>query len=295
MITVAGLFHDAEHDSRKLALTFAFSLACHLVFFSFLVFSPSQLPRKRFLPSVVDVSLVSLASPGPPAGAKADGPPSVRSKKAVKKTAPAPSVSPLKTKAVKTGPTEKVSVTPKRWKAKASLKKKTFKPDAAVKSAIKQIEKKAEETRPDPLATAFERLRDKVGAGAPAGAKADRRPTVAAPSGAGTGGGRSGGGGSGILAAEILVYQQEISYHIRNNWVFSEELAGSKKDLEVLLVIKIMANGRIQDLWFEKRSGNRHLDESARRAVMKSDPLPPLPKGYQLYNVGLIFTPSGLQ
>ena len=98
-----------------------------------------------------------------------------------------------------------------------------------------------------------------------------------------------------ILSSEIFAYQQEISYHVKKNWVFSDVLAGDRKDLECRIMIKINKDGTITDLYYEQRSGNRHLDESARLAILKSDPLPPLPKGYQLYNVGLIFTPSGLQ
>ncbi len=58
-----------------------------------------------------------------------------------------------------------------------------------------------------------------------------------------------------------------------------------------------MQNGKIKDIWFEKKSGNSYFDESAFKAVKKSDPLPKLPKEYfkPYYNLGLIFTPSGLK
>ena len=94
---------------------------------------------------------------------------------------------------------------------------------------------------------------------------------------------------------KLLVYQQEIAYHIRKNWVFSEQLAGGRTDMEVRLLIKILENGNIEEIWFEKRSGNSYLDESAYKAIKKSNPLPLLPKGIQIYNVLLGFTPSGLK
>jgi colicin import membrane protein len=74
-------------------------------------------------------------------------------------------------------------------------------------------------------------------------------------------------------------------------------LTGGRTDLEAVLVIKIMPNGEIQDIWFEKKSGNSYFDDSVYKAVKKSNPLPPLPKDYQrpFYNVGLVFTPSGLR
>jgi len=93
------------------------------------------------------------------------------------------------------------------------------------------------------------------------------------------------------------IYKAEIPYHIQNNWVFSERLAGGQTDLVAWLVIEIRPDGSIRDIWFEKRSGNRYFDEQAHKAVMKSDPLPPLPRGFTrpYFNVGLRFTPSGLK
>jgi colicin import membrane protein len=58
----------------------------------------------------------------------------------------------------------------------------------------------------------------------------------------------------------------------------------------------VLPNGQIQDIWFDRPSGNRYLDESARRAILKSNPLPPHPKdlGRPYVTVGLRFTPQGV-
>lgn len=292
--TRAYRLDETVSETRLLATTVALSFAGHLILFFVIVFGPSQFASKRYIPTIVNVSLVSLPSPGPPG-------PKGGATKAIKKTAdPAkkPPAPPIKsTPTTKAAENKKiVSTAPQKWRPKASLKQKTFKSEKVVKSAIKRIEEKAEESKPDPITAAIERLREKVGSeeATKIPAKADKEEAETPGVGTGTGGtGRS--GSTGILTSAILVYQQEISYHIRNNWVFSEELAGQRSDLEARLMIKVMANGEIKDIWFERRSGNRYLDESAYKAVMKSNPLPPLPKGYQLYNVGLIFTPSGLQ
>ena len=105
-------------------------------------------------------------------------------------------------------------------------------------------------------------------------------------------------GGQGNRSFDkIDLYQLEIKFQIQKNWAFSEQLAGNHNNLESILVIKIMPNGEIKDVWFEKKSGNSHLDESARKAILKSDPLPPLPSEINgpYFTVGMIFTPSGLQ
>ncbi len=106
--------------------------------------------------------------------------------------------------------------------------------------------------------------------------------------------GSHGAGGKKTLELRDI-YRPQIPYYIKKNWVFSEQLAGGRTDLEAMLVIKIMANGDITDIWFEKRSGNSYLDESAYKAIKKSSPLPPLPKGNDSYDVLLGFTPEGIK
>jgi len=95
--------------------------------------------------------------------------------------------------------------------------------------------------------------------------------------------------------SQIEIYQAEVSVRLKNNWVFSEKLAGDTKGLESRLVIKIMADGKITDVWFEKRSGNTYLDNSAYKTVMRSNPLPPLPEGFAYFHLVLGFTPTGLK
>jgi colicin import membrane protein len=64
-----------------------------------------------------------------------------------------------------------------------------------------------------------------------------------------------------------------------------------------VLGFKIKPNGEISDIWFDQRSGNTYLDESAYRAIVKSNPLPPLPKGLfgGDYTVGIRFGPKGIK
>ena len=256
----ANFYQGSENDPLTLFVTFAISTTCHLIFFAGLIFAPSYIPNRKFSPSIINVSLVTL-SPQKAA--------SVSSKQiAIKpKKAPVSKVSP-----------KAVSLTPKK-KIKKSLKKETFKSSKVVENAITRIEKKVEESRPTPVTEAIERLKNQVG-------KDTTRQGSEIPAEPGVG---------SQQVPKLLVYQQEIAYHIRKNWVFSEQLAGGRTDLEVRLLIKILENGNIEEIWFEKRSGNSYLDESAYKAIKKSNPLPPLPKGIQIYNVLLGFTPSGLK
>lgn len=102
------------------------------------------------------------------------------------------------------------------------------------------------------------------------------------------------GKGGGISGSINDIYKAQISYQIERNWAFSANLAGGRKDLRTILVITILPSGEIQNPRYEQRSGNSFLDQSAYNAVMKSNPLPPLPRGLSEYTIALVFTPTGL-
>ena len=127
-------------------------------------------------------------------------------------------------------------------------------------------------------------------AGRVAGGSGNAGAGVAGPAGgSGTGGAR--------VQESILIYQAEIQYQIQKNWAFSQQLAGDNTELEAVLAIKILRNGEIEDIWFDKKSGNAYLDDSAYKAIVKSNPLPPLPNDYMrpFYKIGLRFGPKGLK
>ncbi len=96
---------------------------------------------------------------------------------------------------------------------------------------------------------------------------------------------------------ELLdIYNAEIWYQIQKSWAFSQEMARGQTDLEAVIIVKIMRDGEIRDIWFERRSGNSYFDDSAFKAVKKSNPLPSLPEGFlqPFYDVGFRFNLSEL-
>jgi colicin import membrane protein len=165
-----------------------------------------------------------------------------------------------------------------------------------IDSAIERIEKKVDKTETDSVTAAIDQLKRKVAA-----AESQSGEGLEGTSGkAGTGpvgpAGGSGVGGARVQES-ILIYQAEIQYQIQKNWAFSQQLAGDNTQLEAILAIKVLRNGEIEDIWFDKKSGNTYLDESAYKAVVKSNPLPPLPNDYMqpIYKIGLRFGPRGLK
>lgn len=287
----AYLLRVMEEEPRILFFTFAVSAILHMIFFAALIFLPGPKPYEHFSPSVINVSMVAL--PGQKKAPGAGRPTGFELEKKIAKPekAPVSRISPERVAKSDRDSSKAVSISPDRIRIKRSLKKKTFKSSRVVKSAIARIEKKVEESRPSPVAEAIDRLKNKVATGR----KEPKSGTGVTSSSIGVPG-SPGGGGKKTLEL-IDIYRAQISYYIEKNWAFSKQLARGRTDLAAVVVIRIMRNGEIKDVWFEKKSGNTYFDESAYKAVMKSNPLPMLPKGYlrPYYNLGLIFTPSGLR
>jgi colicin import membrane protein len=279
-------FAGSDAGTRTWASMTAVSFACHLVFFGMMHYLPALRPdRKPSLPAVVNVTMVSLP--------EADTPKAAPAKRA--ETRPAPVTPPPKKPEVAPQPKAKAPTAPPSPTVKHSMKKKTYQSSKVVESAISRIEKKVAEEPPDPLRKALDRLRQQVG-DAESGAKPRQvRPDAASEAGAGL----TGADTEGIRKelALIDIYRMDIAWRVQKNWAFSESLAGSEKNLVVELAFTVLPNGEIRDIWFDKRSGNRYLDESAKRAVLKANPVGPHPEGITkpVITVGLRFTPEGVQ
>ena len=285
---------ERENDRLTLFLTFAVSLVCHAIFLAILIYFPIHTSyNKKFPHTVINVSMVTL----PVQGSAAEPAGQIELKSKIQSTQPQKAqASKIPSASIDADQSQSKAVavvTKKGKKIKESLKKKTFKPSKVVKSAITRIEKQVEDSKPNPVIEAINRLKNKV--------EATEAKDIELKEGGLIGQDDNIPGRALATGYEALkpidIYKAEIPYHIEKNWAFSEQLTGGDIDLVAVVVIKIMQNGMIKDIWFEKKSGNSYFDESAFKAVKKSDPLPELPKEYlkPYYNLGLIFTPSGLK
>ncbi|UCF92934.1 MAG: TonB C-terminal domain-containing protein [Desulfobacterales bacterium] len=295
------LHQETGKPAFTLVFYFGLSIICHVVFLGALIVVPGPPPTSRLPGGVVNVSLVSLPSEGAPAG---DGTPVVAQPKpeveeppkaAVPETPPPPE--PQAQPAVKPEAVPRVPLKPRKTLTpKTSLKEKTYDRSKVIESAISRIRKKTAQANKQSVDEAIARLRQEVReteARMPGG---PGRADPAGGSGPGIPGGTGGGGGS--LTSDIMqVYQAEIAYRIQKNWAFAPQLAGDGSELETVLAIKILSSGKIDEIWFDKKSGNSYLDESAYRALVKSDPLPPLPASFRrpFYEIGFKFGPKGLK
>jgi TonB family protein len=102
------------------------------------------------------------------------------------------------------------------------------------------------------------------------------------------------GTGAGSIDLRLKSYYDRVWERIRNAWVLPEGVGASDPSLLAVVGIRILASGRIGDVWLEQGSGNIYYDQSAMRAAKKADPLPPLPAehGGGALEVGVNFRPG---
>ena len=244
--------------SRTMVLYFGISLALHLIFIGSVVFWPASMPKPRFSPGSINVSLISLpgppsSGPAPAAVSRPPAKPVAKPKKEVK-TAPIEDVvaiPPPKTLPVIKTPQKTVSLTPKpkKIKAKKSLKKKTQDRQKMIDHALTNVKKKVEKSETDSVSQALDRLKKKVEQ-----TESSRAPGVSTgQAGAGAGGGGTPGtaGSGGPRRLEVIdIYKIEVAYQVERNWAFSQQLAGEGQALQVSLVFKVMPDGEITDVRF---------------------------------------------
>ena len=90
-------------------------------------------------------------------------------------------------------------------------------------------------------------------------------------------------------------YRSDIAYQINGNWIFPKQIAQKKEKLMASLVFKVMPDGRIEDIFFVQKSGNKNLDDSAMKAIIKSSPVKahPTELNRPYVAMGLNFTNQG--
>jgi colicin import membrane protein len=280
-----------RNNSPSLIVPYIISITIHMVFFGWVILSPAakkpDIPFKR--DQVIDVNMVNMpASPEPALSAKE----TVAEKRSKPPTTPSKKDAVVIPDKPKPEVKKAVSIAPKKPKIKTALKQRTFKPKE-IKKPIHKIVKKPPEPEEKPETDVFKRLREKVQADEASG----RYSASLSNKDQATGQGTQGDAASRRRAELIDLYRLEIAKRVNKNWAFSEQLAGHDKNLMASLVFKVMPDGEIRDIFFIDRSGNQYLDDSAYKAVIKTNPAPPHPKGLveSFVDVGLRFTPEGIR
>ncbi|MEI6638850.1 MAG: hypothetical protein FDX02_02840 [Chlorobium sp.] len=193
-------------------------------------------------------------------------------------------------------------------------------PSTSRAARIEAVEKTAlpKSSGKQELSNALERLKQSVGKAQPqysssantvksALAELEKRVNsekVLAVEGAsrGAGGGGVAGGNSGTGkeyrgSSAANAYKMKITTIIKRNWELANPRLKSSFGMKVSVRITIFPDGSIGQILFVKKSSSEYLNNSVKKALEKSSPLPPLPKGDGFGGVwvGFVFTPEGIE
>jgi len=83
--------------------------------------------------------------------------------------------------------------------------------------------------------------------------------------------------GNSEINMKMKVYYSVVWSMIKENWALPKGILPDD-NLKAIIEAKILRNGSVSHLNFEKRSGNTYFDESAIKAIRKASPFPPLPE-----------------
>jgi len=97
------------------------------------------------------------------------------------------------------------------------------------------------------------------------------------------------------LNMQMKVYYAVIWSMIKEKWALPESILNNT-NLETIIEAKILRDGTVTSLTFEKKSGNRYFDESALKAIKKVGTFPPLPEwlNKEYIELGIRFRSSEL-
>lgn len=86
-----------------------------------------------------------------------------------------------------------------------------------------------------------------------------------------------------------MYYLKAIRDKIARNWFPPFGVVSPGETLSLIVHFRIAKNGTIMSSEVEQNSGNTFLDQSALRAILVSDPFPPLPFGFADDDLGIHF------
>ncbi|KJS28514.1 MAG: hypothetical protein VR64_24365 [Desulfatitalea sp. BRH_c12] len=288
-----NMANNADGQRMTLIWPFIVSFLGHIILFGYLLYTPGPKMSGSMGPSVIDVQMVDM--PGAPASPK-QAPSEGQKAPVVETPKPPEAKAEVAVTPPKTEPKAEISIAPK---PKVALKYKTFKSPEVLKNTLEKVQQKVETaTAPPSLDDTIKRIREQV-AKDQRGQSSGNTDAGTGTASEGSGAGKSGGFGTGgnQEGEAVDLYRLEVAFTINKNWAFSEQLAGVSDNLVVLIVFKVMPDGRIEDIFFTDRSGNAYLDDSAYKAIVKSSPVKPHPEGLRAryIEMGLRFTPQGVR
>ncbi len=119
-----------------------------------------------------------------------------------------------------------------------------------------------------------------------------RLPTsYAQQPGGGSGPITASGQGGGDFASRYAWYIESVRRRIAQNWLQStiDPAVRAARQAHCVMTFRIYRDGSVKDMQLSQTSGNLSMDNSAQRALLSSNPMPPLPSDYSGSYVDVIF------
>lgn len=73
----------------------------------------------------------------------------------------------------------------------------------------------------------------------------------------------------------LELYRAQVAHKVQQNWT---HVGGGNTGGSVTVAFRVTRIGRVQRLVVQQSSGDSHVDESARRAILKAEPFSPIPE-----------------
>jgi hypothetical protein len=292
-------FFAVESEPARISLILAFSV--HLFTFLAVIFLPGIIDRKPVMPEIYTVDLFNIEEikqqPLQELESESDQRPRVKKDsktaipigeqvvKTVKRTGPAPVLSPRKVK-------KAISLKPSRVKKKKSkefqkeqiekLRLKRAMDKAKIRAARMEAEQKAELAAKEALDHIRNKILAKQKAKTRAAEKEKRKQqnrNRANYTKTENNKGRKTSGAHGTIQITNLAKKQyfaTVRQQLRSNWTLPE-MQKWADDLEAIIVFKLNSDGIVIDSFFKKKTKNIYFNQFVEKTLQASSPMPPFP------------------
>lgn len=237
-------------------------------------------------PKIVSVTLVSLPAPAGGTQELSDGEGDAEEipVQVISPPTPSPSVEQKVQKPVVKEPQQKPPqlLSPKIVVEKAPASQPA---DNQLQKALERMKQLVDQKTPPPQPSSVSTLNSAL----------DKLQQKVKSAGAGNGGGAGGRGVGGGGTSKS--YKAAVASIIQQNWEFSGTLLKNSGGTAVYVRINILPDGTISQIIFDRRAVSEYLNNSVKKAIEKSSPLPPLPKeeGSRDVWIGFVFSPEGIE
>jgi len=286
---------DIPAGEWKLPLNIAIGLHALVVIGA--LYLPGLFEAKPKFADIYTVSLITVAEPvatPPPAKSEEISEPLPVAKPVVKPK----KVAPIAEVAEKTTPVPAKAISLKPFKRKKIKKKKRVDTTSRRKNLERRKRRqlaaalRAEELLAENAKRAQEALENERNLLKPVKRQSSKNQATSTPATTSLASSRIVGSSSLISSR----YNSAIASRLLQFWSLPEFMQ-KNTSLNAVVVITIKKNGKIANMFFESKSGNRVFDQFVNKAIEAANPLPPIPPAMkkQRYEIGLRFRPGSIK